>query len=47
MKFKKTKEEKIADIGDYTLTRTTYTEDPKGDVKVKVNPPIVIKLDKK
>ena len=45
MKFKKTKETRKKISKNFEMVTTTYTADPNGELKVKIMPPIVIKLD--
>ena len=47
MKFKKTKEERTPISDRYDLVTTTYTQDDKGEVNVRIKKPVTIKLDKK
>ena len=43
-RYKKIKEKKTADIGNYEMVEQTYIEAPDGDVKTRYTKPIKIKL---
>lgn len=43
-RYKKIKTEKVADLGNYEMVKDTYKPAADGPVKVRMMPPIKVKL---